>query len=267
MKTSTTGFLPKLRTHFNLLLFLAIMLILSVLFWLQLIFLESSNGTLFNDSKLVDIVYTVLFFPLVIAPIISILAIGIVKLLNAPGGIGCIVFFGFGIIVPLIALVLVFFGQIIAQIFYIHEDTGTENTRPKLMTCSLGFHQWDGCKCKKCDKERNKGHKWDGCKCVDCGKIRDESHNWFGCKCRECGKTRDESHNWFGCKCRECGKTRDENHNWYKCKCQTCGKTRDEEHDWVKHPLSERQYTARCRQCGKEIFYDGGVVWVGKKGA
>ena len=74
--------------------------------------------------------------------------------------------------------------------------------------CSLGMHDWDGCKCSSCGKIRDKGHDWDGCKCVSCGKTRDEKHDWSknDCsKCSKCGKmemTRRIMDN--GCNCARC---------------------------------------------------------------
>jgi hypothetical protein len=60
--------------------------------------------------------------------------------------------------------------------------------------CNLGFHSWNGCKCKACDKTRDESHDWaaDCEKCAKCGKTRSVGHSWSGCKCTMCGKTRDE---------------------------------------------------------------------------
>lgn len=51
-------------------------------------------------------------------------------------------------------------------------------------------------------------HKWDGCKCAKCGKVRDKSHNWNECECKRCGKLRNQGHIWNGCDCTVCGKFR-----------------------------------------------------------
>ncbi len=108
--------------------------------------------------------------------------------------------------------------------------------------CMFGKHRWDGCKCIKCGKTRDKDHSWDGCYCTKCGAT---DHTWDGCKCIKCGAVRDQGHDWelvssirtkiedlgdgfflngFG----QCGPTElvaycDE----YKCK--KCGATREEE--------------------------------------
>jgi hypothetical protein len=152
------------------------------------------------------------------------------------------------------------------------------------ISCALGFHAWNGCKCIKCGQTRDeshdwkldcekcaecgatrqKAHVWDGCKCSGCGKTQDEEHAWNGCKCIKCEQTRDESHDWRldcekcaecgatrqkahvwdGCKCTKCLKTRDKEHLWDGCKCTKCGKTRDESHDWSEDCES-------CTRCGK----------------
>ena len=35
--------------------------------------------------------------------------------------------------------------------------------------CKIGFHTWNGCKCDKCTKTRDKQHLWDGYTCTRCG--------------------------------------------------------------------------------------------------
>lgn len=106
------------------------------------------------------------------------------------------------------------------------------------ITCVLGFHKWEGCKCLKC------------------GKTRDEDHDWGkSCeKCTRCGATRQNAHQWQGCKCSACRTTRDEGHDWSKdCeKCSHCGATRTA-HKWSK-------YTHKCEACGAEagtLVFDG----------
>ena len=104
--------------------------------------------------------------------------------------------------------------------------------------CILGFHNWNGCQCCECGKQRDEGHdrKLDCEKCAKCGKIIHDMHNWRNdCeKCSTCGKTRVISHVWDGCSCRNCGVSRDEQHDWSKdCeKCKKCGKTRENQHEW-----------------------------------
>jgi len=51
------------------------------------------------------------------------------------------------------------------------------------------FHKWNGCKCEKCGKTRDKNHRWDLCKgiCIVCGSKCAEQHEWDGCKCQKCG--------------------------------------------------------------------------------
>ena len=48
-------------------------------------------------------------------------------------------------------------------------------------------------------------HKWNGCKCVKCGKVRDKKHNWDGCTCSTCGTVRDSHHAWKCGVCELCG--------------------------------------------------------------
>ena len=56
------------------------------------------------------------------------------------------------------------------------------------------------------------GHKWNGCKCSKCGKIRDKGHNWNNCKCETCG-TVTFKHKFVtvkggnGIRCEVCGYT------------------------------------------------------------
>lgn len=60
------------------------------------------------------------------------------------------------------------------------------------MNCLFG-HRWDGCKCKRCGRTREKKHDWNGCVCRRCGRKRDKDHDWDGCVCRRCGKKQDKS--------------------------------------------------------------------------
>jgi hypothetical protein len=75
------------------------------------------------------------------------------------------------------------------------------------ITCSLRFHNWNGCRCTKCGKTRDEGHTWskDCEKCSVCGRTRKEAHIYHGCKCTLCGMVRDEEHQWEGDTCRVCG--------------------------------------------------------------
>ena len=76
------------------------------------------------------------------------------------------------------------------------------------LSCKIGIHSWDGCKCTKCSKIRDENHSWDGCKCSKCGKTKDENHSWDGCQCTNCGSISDKDHTWAlkSCRCTKCGK-------------------------------------------------------------
>lgn len=52
--------------------------------------------------------------------------------------------------------------------------------------CNIGFHEWDGCQCSRCGKQRDCDHPWVGCQCPRCGSIRDAAHNWSGWRCTVC---------------------------------------------------------------------------------
>lgn len=61
--------------------------------------------------------------------------------------------------------------------------------RQMKLKCILGIHEWNGCKCSKCGKERDQEHDWSGCTCTKCYRTRDEWHEWTGDlqKCIRCG--------------------------------------------------------------------------------
>lgn len=114
------------------------------------------------------------------------------------------------------------------------------------MNCLFG-HRWDGCKCKRCGRTREKKHDWNGCVCRRCGRKRDKDHDWDGCVCRRCGKKQDKEHDWDGCICRRCGQRKfsdDEGHIWDGCVCTVCGARRDKGHD-VENCI--------CRRCGGAV--------------
>ena len=48
------------------------------------------------------------------------------------------------------------------------------------ISCMLGFHDWNGCKCYRCGKTRNEGHDWNNdCeKCSKCHATRKNAHKW-----------------------------------------------------------------------------------------
>ena len=117
-------------------------------------------------------------------------------------------------------------------------------------------------------------HKWNGCRCEKCRKIRDKEHDWNGCKCRKCGKTRDEGHiyiyrektkavygvkkSWCEGECRICGNTIYKEHDDQPAgkacliRCTRCKRTL-EKHDF-------RQVKGRCAEvcsiCGEERDYE-----------
>jgi hypothetical protein len=70
------------------------------------------------------------------------------------------------------------------------------------LKCILGFHDWGGCKCARCEKIRDEDHSWSGTtgkRCATCGKARDDRHKW-------CGETR---HKWVSrFRCSNCGALR-----------------------------------------------------------
>lgn len=104
------------------------------------------------------------------------------------------------------------------------------------LKCIVGFHSWDGCKCKKCGKIRDKEHEVT----ADCG------------ICSKCGQTfSDNEHDWSkDCdKCAICGKKRENQHLWLKnCeKCSLCGKVRSDKHLIVD---------GACQICGHGTFHD-----------
>jgi hypothetical protein len=68
------------------------------------------------------------------------------------------------------------------------------------------------------------GHEWTGCVCDRCGKNRDRHHVWVTAECRircqRCGLVRGQDHDWAGCVCRSCAVER---HDWADGVCQRCG--------------------------------------------
>ncbi|MBA3036549.1 MAG: ankyrin repeat domain-containing protein [Desulfobacterium sp.] len=167
------------------------------------------------------------------------------------------------------------------------------------ISCVVGLHNWDGCKCRKCGKVRDEGHDWskDCEKCARCGVTRQNSHNWKGCKCELCGKTRDQDHDWVkdcercwkcgatrkdahdwkaDCEhCSRCSVTRSNTHQWDGCKCIKCGSFRDQDHDWSKdcercsrcnvtRQNAHKWNGCTCVTCGKTR--EGGHDWWNKPG-
>lgn len=67
-------------------------------------------------------------------------------------------------------------------------------------------------------------HDWDGCRCRHCEKVRDEQHDWNHCRCRRCGVSRYSCHDWQDCQCTVCRK---EQHHFLNGVCTVCQKVCD----------------------------------------
>jgi HEAT repeat protein len=80
------------------------------------------------------------------------------------------------------------------------------------ISCSIGFHNWKGCKCAICGKSRDQAHDWskDCEKCSKCGQVRVNQHKWNGCRCLLCGVTRANNHPWHEGSCLVCGINKEE---------------------------------------------------------
>lgn len=139
------------------------------------------------------------------------------------------------------------------------------------------FHKWDGCKCTKCGKTRDKDHNWDLCKgmCLRCQETRPQTHDWNGCKCKKCGTTRATGHKWNKCKtkCLICGRAGVEQHTWDKCKtkCTTCGKVGEGQHKLRKTTMQEvgriawmeaTRCLGKCEHCN-QVLQRSEHVWNG----
>lgn len=108
------------------------------------------------------------------------------------------------------------------------------------LICQIFGHQWMGCRCARCGKQRNEGHQWveteGSCEhtCAVCGLTETVPHTWNHCRCTRCGQQRDEHHHWLKkttCEqvCRICGQER-ETHDWRHVdrgvdRCAICGLT------------------------------------------
>mgnify|MGYP000893329743 CR=1 FL=1 len=128
-------------------------------------------------------------------------------------------------------------------------------------SCILG-HKWNGCKCERCGKVRDKEHQWDACRgeCTICRKKCKVEHEYFidpkTCKmtCKKCGHTTGQVyHEWDGCICRRCGATGDYAHDMNGCTCRRCGKVDNRFHEWV---MLEGRCEQRCAVCGKVVATD-----------
>ena len=128
--------------------------------------------------------------------------------------------------------------------------------------CELAGHDWNGCKCRICGKQRNEEHDWGGCICRICGLRRNEEHDWDGCICRICGERRNEEHDWDGCICKKCGERRNEEHDWGDSYvCSRCNAVKPHEHVW-KYACTEIDESCSCGSCNKPKA--GGVEdWCG----
>jgi hypothetical protein len=127
-----TGLIARIRSNYTLLLFLVVTVILLGLWWLFML-LVSFGGTLFDDPSEVGMsIFMVFFFPLIAAPIVSGLSLLITRLLNM-GYLGCLIILSLGVVIPLVAIALVFVGHLITKKLY----TGDLESIPEFMPKSI----------------------------------------------------------------------------------------------------------------------------------
>ena len=121
------------------------------------------------------------------------------------------------------------------------------------------FHQWDGCRCARCGKQRNTGHiyRWEK------GSVKRRNANgWVetveGCgqRCVKCRAARPGSFSahdmqMVGCRptCKRCGTTGEPQHRWVpvegKCveRCSCCGTERS-----IPHRMQPRVRDGHCER-------------------
>ena len=117
MENTEMTWFAGIQQKYNLLHFLATTSVLVVL-WELLMLISLFDGMLFRDpSELGMDMFMVFVFPLIVAPIISGLAIFIAKLLSIRG-LRLLVVVGLGVAIPLVAFVLTLVGHLIARRFY-----------------------------------------------------------------------------------------------------------------------------------------------------
>lgn len=136
----------------------------------------------------------------------------------------------------------------------------------KIFCSEGGLHNWNGCTCTKCKKNRKKKHKWDRCKCTVCNERRN-LHEWDGCICKICGMGRKSWDNNYvlqlndhkindKCVCEKCKK---HFHEWDGCVCSKCGCSNylyyDRYNDNAQHVYEEGSCT--CKKCGKKHKLSG----------
>ena len=98
------------------------------------------------------------------------------------------------------------------------------------MKCMMGLHDWDGCVCRRCGKQRDRDHDRDGCRCRKCGKIEHRFET-----------VTSEFIHGPGC-CWDLSEP---------CVGPHCGTPCD---SWFPGRAGERRETLRCRFCGAEAL-------------
>jgi hypothetical protein len=118
MEATNTNFIAKIRSNYNLLLFLILLAIPLILWWL-LMLLPLRDGRLFMkpDEMGMDI-FMVFFLPLIAAPLISGLSLLIAKAITVRV-LRWLVIVGLGVIIPISAFAYVFLGHVITRKFYL----------------------------------------------------------------------------------------------------------------------------------------------------
>ncbi|MBK6794330.1 MAG: SHOCT domain-containing protein [Anaerolineales bacterium] len=132
MEQATPSTVSNIRKNYNLLLFLVVTSV-PLFLWAIIMVFDVVEGIVFRDpEKIMFDIFVVFVLPLIIAPIISGLALLIAKLLSIPV-IRWFVILGLGIITPLVVFALVFVAHFVTRKFY----TGDKNSLPSILSVMI----------------------------------------------------------------------------------------------------------------------------------
>lgn len=119
------GFLWKLRSHYILLVWLADTVLLLVLWYAFMGLILITGGMFQNPDNLANEIVMLTIFPWIAAPLFSGLALLITASLRYQV-VGCLVVVGLAFIIPMVAILFVWLGTLIANKLY----TGSRETIP-----------------------------------------------------------------------------------------------------------------------------------------
>ena len=128
--------------------------------------------------------------------------------------------------------------QPMPAVFLIRARAGHDGIEEAMnLLCAMGFHSWNGCRCRR----------------ENCLRVRDQDHDWsIPCRCSLCFEVRPTNHVVKNCVCTGC---RHEVHRWLEISRERVFVEDEYPYIYRTCPTGEERdsVTEKCLACGLEV--------------